>query len=36
MKWDYSDWGITDWSGSDADYYRNDWIHTGKYTFTAK
>jgi hypothetical protein len=36
MKWDYSDYGITDWSGSDANDLRNDWIHNGKYTFTAK
>jgi hypothetical protein len=36
MRSNYSDWGITSWSGSDSDWLRNDWIHNGTYTFTAK
>jgi hypothetical protein len=36
MEWDYSGLGITDWSGTDADWLRDDWIHNGKSTFKAK
>jgi hypothetical protein len=36
MRNNYSDWGITDWTGSDSDWLRDDWIHNGTYTFTAK
>jgi hypothetical protein len=36
MEWDYSGLGITDWSGENADWLRDDWIHNGKSTFKAK